>query len=279
MSRAEPPAPERVPCVWVVASHRQLTNEHGHCQPYTLVDEGGTRAVLSLGMQPVSFPHVPPGRLGLMLDGVDAVFLGGSATNVHPRHFGEEPADPSMTYDDTREAVSLPLVRLCIERGIPLLGVCRGSHEINVAMGGSMHQSLQALAGSLVHWENPEESLDEQYAERHHVNLVAGGELERLTGCQRFAVSSLHSQGVKRLGGGLVVEANADDGLIEAFRWHDRRQFAWGFQFHPEWRSEQHPYYTKVMAAFVDACWARMRKEGPRAAGAKQPPDRLLASA
>jgi putative glutamine amidotransferase len=259
MSREEAISPEQVPRIWVVASHRQLDNENGHPQHYTVVDEGGTRAVLGLGMQPVSYPRVPAGRLPLMLDSVDGVLLGGSATNVNPCHYGEEPADPEMEFDGAREAVSLPLIRLCIERRVPLIGVCRGSHEINVAMGGSMHQSLQALDGSLVHWEDPDESLEQQYAERHDVNLVPGGELQRLTGCPRFAVSSLHSQGVKRLGTGLVAEAHADDGLVEAFRWHDAAQFAWGFQFHPEWRSDEHPYYTKIMAAYVDACWVRMR--------------------
>ena len=110
-----------------------------------------------------------------------------------------------------------------------------------------------------MHWESPEETLDEQYAERHEVDLVAGGELERLAGCSRFGVSSLHSQGVKRLGPGLVAEAHAPDGLVEAFRWHDARQFAWGFQFHPEWGYEEHPRYERIMGAFVDACWTRAR--------------------
>lgn len=90
---------------------------------------------------------------------------------------------------------------------------------------------------------------------------MAGGELERLTDCSRFAVSSLHSQGVKRLAPGLVAEAHADDGLVEALRWHDARQFAWGFQFHPEWGHQQHPRYEKIMEAFVQACWGRLREE------------------
>ncbi|WP_298234111.1 gamma-glutamyl-gamma-aminobutyrate hydrolase family protein [uncultured Azohydromonas sp.] len=254
---------QRVPCVWVVASHRELGNEHGHPQPYTVMDEVGTRTLINRGLQPVCFPRVPAGRLPLMLDRVQGVLLGGSATNVHPSHYAEEPLREGMDFDQAREAVTLPLIRLCIERGVPLIAFCRGSHEFNVALGGSLHQDLQALGGPVVHWEDPQEPLAEQYAERHEVSLAPGGELERLTGCSRFAVSSLHSQGVKRLAPGLVAEAHADDGLVEAFRWHDARQFAWGFQFHPEWGHQQHPRYGKIMEAFVEACWERLRAEAP----------------
>ncbi|WP_157271848.1 gamma-glutamyl-gamma-aminobutyrate hydrolase family protein [Azohydromonas aeria] len=258
---ADPLAAGRVPCVWVVSSHRELGNEHGHPQPYTVMDEVGTRTLLNRGLQPVCFPRVPAGRLPLMLDLVQGVLLGGSATNVHPRHYGEEPAHPGMEFDHEREAVTLPLIRLCIERGVPLIGFCRGSHEINVAMGGSLHQDLKLRGGPVVHWEDPDESLADQYAERHEVSLVPGGELERLTGCPRFAVSSLHMQGVKRLATGLVAEAHADDGLVEAFRWHDARQFAWGFQFHPEWGHQAHPRYARIIGTFVEACWERFRAQ------------------
>jgi len=248
---------DRVPCVWVVASHRELGNEHGQPQQYTVMDEVGTRTLVNLGLQPVCFPRVPPGRVAPTLDLVDGVLMGGSATNVHPRHFGEEPQAAGL-FDEARDAVSLPLVRLAIERGVPLIGFCRGSHEINVALGGSLHQSLQALGTPVTHWEDPQEPLEQQYAERHAVACVPGGELERMSGCPGFPVSSLHSQGVKRLAAGLVAEAHAEDGLVEAFRWHDARQFAWGFQFHPEWGHQQHPRYAKIMGSFVEACWARL---------------------
>ena len=74
----------------------------------------------------------------------------------------------------------------------------------------------------------------------------------------RFPASSLHSQGVKQLGHDLVAEAHADDGLVEAFRWHDASLFAWGFQFHPEWGWRWHPAYGRIMNAYVRACWERM---------------------
>lgn len=255
---------QEVPCVWVVASHRELGNEVGRPQQYTVMDEVGTRTLLNLGLQPVSFPRVPAGRLPTMLSRVQGVLLGGSATNVHPRHYGEEPAAADLQYDEARDAVSLPLVQLCIEHGVPLIAFCRGCHEMNVALGGSLHQRLQALGGPVVHWEDPEAPLDRQYEERHEVALLPGGELERITGCSRFAVSSLHSQGVKRLAPGLVAEAVADDGLVEAFRWQDPSRFAWGFQFHPEWGHQAHPRYGRIMATFVEACWSRLWEGRPQ---------------
>jgi putative glutamine amidotransferase len=252
MSRGRP-----APRVWVVSSHRELANEHGHPQCYTLVDEVSTRTLVNLGLQPVSYPRVPPHRLEEMLATVDSVLVGGSATNVHPSHFGEQPIAPDLAYDAAREAVSMPLIRMCIEHRIPLIGFCRGSHEFNVAYGGSLHQSLKDRRQSVRHWEGEEESIDEQYQERHAVTCVPGGELQRIAGCDRFGASSLHNQGVKRLGEGLVAEAHADDGLVEAFRWHDASLFAWGFQFHPEWGYGSHPCYGRIMAAYIEACHAK----------------------
>jgi putative glutamine amidotransferase len=211
-----------------------------------------------MGLQPVCYPRVPPERLECLLAGVDGILLGGSDTNVHPRHFGEAPAREDQEFDEERDALAQAVIRLAIGRRIPLLGFCRGSHDFNVALGGSLHQWLPDVPGSVQHWENPEETLDESYAERHFVTCAPGGELERITAMGRFPVSSLHSQGVKVLGQELVAEAHADDGLVEAFRWHDASQFAWGFQFHPEWGWRWHPAYGRIMNTFVRACWEHL---------------------
>lgn len=262
------------PLVWVVSSHRELFNEHRRSQQYTVVDEGGIGALTALGLQPVSYPGLPLEHLDAVLDQIDGVLLGGSATNVHPRHFGEEPlADiPASRFDEERDALVLPLVRRRIERGIPLIGFCRGSHEINVALGGSLHQDVKALGGDVEHWEDPSEPLEAQYRERHAVRLREGGELARLTGASGFPVSSLHSQGVNQLADDLVAEAWAEDGLVEACRWKDAGQFVWSFQFHPEWRFQQHAYYERIMTAFRDAAASFRRR---RAAPPTKPsPDR-----
>ena len=249
------------PRVWVVASHRTLDNEHGHPQPYTLVDDAGALTLANLGLQPVSYLRPPAERIGALLDTVQGVMLGGSATNVHPRRYGELPVREDLPFDEERDALALPLIRLCIARGVPLIGICRGSHELNVAFGGSLHQDLRSRGGHVVHCEDPDESLDEQYQERHAVTTVAGGALERIAGCARFGASSLHQQGARTLGDGWVPEAYAEDGLVEAFRWHDPSRFAWGFQFHPEWGHRRRVPYGRIMGAYVDACWARLAQE------------------
>lgn len=251
---------QHVPCVWVVASHRELTSEHGQPQCYTLMDESGTRTLVNMGLQPVCYPRVPPGRIPAMLHAVDGLLLGGSATNVHPHLYGEEPLHDDLDYDACRDAVAQPLIRLAIARRVPIISFCRGSHDFNVAMGGSLHQSLKELHGPVKHWEDPDESVDEQYTERHFVTCVPHGELERITGMGRFPASSLHSQGVKLLGPELVAEAHADDGLVEAFRWWDPSLFAWGFQFHPEWGWRWHPAYGRIMNTYVRACWEHMHR-------------------
>ncbi|MGV3570959.1 MAG: gamma-glutamyl-gamma-aminobutyrate hydrolase family protein [Ramlibacter sp.] len=253
MSQATP-----VPCVWVVASHRILQNPSGHRQMYTVMDQGGQRTLLNMGLQPVCYPRVPPERVEDLLAGVDGILLGGSDTNVHPRLYGEEPARPEFEFDPERDALAGQLVRLALARRVPLIGFCRGSHDFNVAMGGSLHQWLRDLPGDVKHWEDPEEGLEEQYQERHFVTATPGGELERMAQMGRFPVSSLHAQGVKVLGEDLVAEAHADDGLVEAFRWKDESLFAWGFQFHPEWNWRLHPAYGRIMNAYVRACRERM---------------------
>lgn len=254
-----------VPSVWVVASHRQLTGPSGHRQEYTVMDEAGQRTMLNMGLQPVCYPRVPADRVEALLASVDGLLLGGSDTNVDPRLWGESPARPEFEYDRERDALAHPLIRLAIARKVPVLGFCRGSHDINAALGGSLHQWLRDMPGLVKHWEDDDEDLDEQYVERHFVTCVPGGELEGITRMGRFPVSSLHSQGVHRLGEGLVAEAHADDGLVEAFRWHDPSAFCWAFQFHPEWGWRWHPAYGRIMNAYVRACWERLaRRTGAR---------------
>ncbi|HVZ44010.1 MAG TPA: gamma-glutamyl-gamma-aminobutyrate hydrolase family protein [Ramlibacter sp.] len=262
--------PLRVPCVWVVASHRTLGNELGQPQCYTVMDEAGTRTLINMGLQPVCFPRVPPQRIALMLEAVDGVLLGGSATNVHPALFGERPIDPEMAFDECRDALVQPLVRLALARRVPVISFCRGSHDFNVAMGGTMYQSLEAEGRFMRHWEDASESVEEQYIERHFVTCEPQGELVKITGMGRFPVSSLHHQGVRELAPELVAEAHADDGLVEAFRSRDPSLFAWGFQFHPEWGWRWHPAYGRIMNAFVRACWEHFARRSGAAIPARE---------
>jgi len=188
-----------------------------------------------------------------LLDRVDGVFLTGSYSNVEPRHYGGDPSRPGTLHDPERDATTLPLIRRTLERGMPLFAACRGMQEVNVALGGSLHQHVEEVAGYHDHRENPDDPLDVQYGPSHPVNFVEGGRLHALAGSPTAMVNSLHAQGVARLAPGVTVEALADDGLIEAFSIDGDSEFALAVQWHPEWKVSENPLSLALFRAFGDA--------------------------
>ncbi len=154
-------------------------------------------------------------------------------------------------HDPARDATTLPLIRAALGRGMPLLAICRGIQELNVALGGSLHQAVQALPGRLDH-RGGAGTLAERYRPKHPVVLSGG--LAALLGGQEIVVNSLHAQAIDRPGAELVVEARAPDGTIEAVRVADAPDFAFGVQWHPEWGYADDPASLALFAAFGDAC-------------------------
>ena len=148
----------------------------------------------------------------------------------------------------------MALVRAAIESGTPLFGVCRGLQEMNVALGGSLHQQLHTEPGLMDHREPEGETIEVQFATRHEVRLTPGSAIRAMGGWISVPVNSLHGQGIKRLGEGLVVEAVAPDGLVEGVRVANAQAFAYGVQWHPEWRHESNPFYAGSLEAFARAC-------------------------
>jgi putative glutamine amidotransferase len=201
---------------------------------------------------------------------VDGLLLTGSYSNVEPHRYGGQPSAPGTLHDAARDATTLPLLRAAIAAGVPVLAICRGVQEMNVAFGGTLHQSVHAVAGLNDHRENKEDDLGVQYAPSHSIRLTQGGLLQRLAGGSNEArVNSLHGQGIERLGIGLTAEAIAPDGLIEAVSVNDARAFALGVQWHPEWKHTDDALSTAIFRAFGDACRDRMRmKAGYGAASA-----------
>lgn len=189
--------------------------------------------------------------LAQILAEADGVFLTGSPSNIEPRHY-DGPIYEGTEHDPYRDALTLPLVRGAVERGMPIFGVCRGFQEINVALGGSLHQRLHEV-GFHDHREHGE-SLDDMYGPSHEVALVPGGQLERILGKSRAEVNSLHWQGIDRLAPSCVIEAKADDGLIEAFSVSRAPHFSLAVQWHPEWKWQQNPDSQQLFTAFGDAC-------------------------
>lgn len=191
---------------------------------------------------------------------LDGLFLTGSPSNVEPHRYGGQPSDPGTLHDPHRDAATLALARHALDTGMPLFAVCRGFQELNVVLGGTLHQKVHEVPGYRRHRENADDPVELQYAPAHEVTLVEGGLLRRLAGTASVRVNSLHSQGVARLGEGVTVEAVADDGLIEAFSVDTGPGFALAVQWHPEWQVKQNPFSMAIFEAFGDACRAYAAK-------------------
>ena len=189
-----------------------------------------------------------------LIETFDGFVLTGARANVHPEEYGETATKAYGDFDRARDAIVLPLVRNCVELGLPFLGVCRGFQELNVAFGGTLHQRVHEIPGYLVHKENPDDPLDVQYGPSHKVDFTPGGLLADLTGLRRVTVNSLHSQAVNTVGEELEVVATAEDGLVEAFVIKGAPGFSLGVQWHPEWRVTESPVSMAIFAAFGDAC-------------------------
>jgi len=195
--------------------------------------------------------------LDRFLDMVDGVMLTGSPSNVEPRHYAGGATPEDMQHDPARDATTLPLIRRAIERSVPLLAICRGIQELNVALGGSLHQKIQDVPGKIDHRSKRGRPLDVRYAPAHDVTLSEGGHLQALLGKRQISVNSLHAQGIDRLAPGLAIEATAPDGMIEAVWVKSAQVFALGLQWHPEYRPLENPDSTAIFKAFGDAARAR----------------------
>ncbi len=225
------------------------------------VGERPLRAVAeTTGGLPLIFAGTPEiTDIGALLDIVDGILLTGARANVHPSHFGCEENPAYEPYDQNRDAIALKLIQACVERGVPLFGICRGLQEINVAFGGSLHPEIRELPGRMNHraprLENGElhPDLEVIFADRHDVHLTPGGVLARLMGADTIRVNSLHGQGILEPGKRVVVEGVAEDGTIEAIRIADAPGFALGVQWHAEHEAKHNPVNRKLFEAFGSA--------------------------
>ena len=192
-----------------------------------------------------------------LLAGLDGLLLTGSPSNVEPHHYQGPDSAPGTHHDPARDRLTLNLIRAAVAAGVPLLGICRGFQEMNVAFGGSLHQRVHEAGPFMDHREDHAAPLEVQYGLRHALLVQPGGLLAGLALGPQFEVNSVHGQGVERLGEGLRVEGVAPDGLIEAFSVADAPGFALGVQWHPEWRVTEHPAYLAIFRAFGAACRER----------------------
>ena len=251
------------PVVGVIANTHLIENRF----TAQLVGENNLRAVAEVtGALPLMFAGSPDlTEVGALLDVVDGVLLTGGRANVHPTRFGTEPHPRHEPYDTRRDALALELVEICVARGVPLLGICRGFQEMNVAFGGSLHPEIRELPGRVNHRMprlatgeiHPDH--DVVFGDRHDVRLTPGGIFARLLGQETIRVNSLHGQGILEPGERIVVEGVADDGTIEAIRIADAPGFALGVQWHAEYDPQRNPINRALFQAFGEAVAARER--------------------
>lgn len=257
----------RPPLVLVTSCNRML-GEH----PFHIAGQKYVDAVRLAGGLPLIAPPFAEADLPSLLDAVDGVLLTGSPSNVHPRHFGEAVLDPALPLDPQRDDWTLPLVRLLLARGQPLLAICRGAQETNVALGGSLHQAVQEQPGLLDHRADATQNASLQYGPAHPVTVLADGVLEKIVGSSPFMVNSVHGQGIRRLANGLRAEALAPDGLVEAFSMPAASGFNLCVQWHPEWKAADNPQSMQLLRAFGSAlCAWRDRVRGPLPAAGSGP--------
>lgn len=198
-------------------------------------------ADLVIGAVPVLIPaNGPTADIETLLDRLDGIILTGSRSNVQPSLYGGPPHAEGTPEDPARDEATLPLIRAAVARGVPVLAICRGFQELNVALGGSLHQRLQDLPDRIDHSTPMQPSSKVRQGKAHSVRITSGSWLHRLAGSTEIAVNSLHNQGVERLAPGLAVDAVAPDGTIEAVHviataTGPVRGFALGVQWHPEY--------------------------------------------
>jgi putative glutamine amidotransferase len=185
---------------------------------------------------------------------VDGVYLTGAGSNIDPTLYGQENLTPEKAQDLGRDHFDLAIIHAALAKGIPLFGICRGMQEMNVALGGDMHQKLYAVDGLNDHREDSDDEVHEQYGESHPLRLLPNTWLANLLVDEEISVNSLHGQGIKTLGKGLEPLAIADDGLIEAIHLPEAAQFTLGVQWHPEWQASENPHSVLIFQAFGDAC-------------------------
>ncbi len=200
-----------------------------------------------------------------LLETCDGFLLTGGRPNVHPEEYGEAATEAHGAFDRGRDAIVLPLVRACAERGQPFFGICRGFQEVNVAMGGTLYPEIRDLPGRMNHRMPPDGTLEEKFALRHAVSVTPGGVFHRLFGATEVMTNTLHGQGIKRAGCGIVIDGQAGDGTPEAIYIDAAPGFTLSVQWHPEWNAANDPVSRPLFRAFGDAvrAWAGERRATP----------------
>jgi len=196
-----------------------------------------------------------------LLERLDGVLITGSYSMLEPHHYDGKPAPEGTLTDPARDATAMALIRGALAKGVPLLCICRGFQELNVVHGGSLEQAVHNKLGFMDHREDKSAPYEIQYSPSHDIHIQAGGLLESIWAEPTVKVNSIHEQGIDRVGHGLVVEAKADDGLVEAVSVKNAKGFCLGLQFHPEYKLNDNDFYKGIFRLFKQACERRLKNK------------------
>jgi putative glutamine amidotransferase len=217
-----------------------------------------------IGGVPVLLPaNGPMADIDTLMERLDGIILTGSRSNVQPTLYDGPPHAEGTPEDPARDGLTLRLIRAAVTQGMPLLAICRGFQELNVALGGSLHQRLQDLPDRFDHSTPMQPSAKVRQGKAHAIRCTPNGWLHRLAGASQIAVNSLHNQGIDRLAPGLAVEGVAPDGTIEAVRVVTccdgissdvpAPGYAVGVQWHPEYDWRTDPVSRTIFEQFGSA--------------------------
>lgn len=247
------------PLIGIPAGYRAYESFYVHV--------AGDRNVLALVEAAEATPFIVPAvgeqlNITETLAGLDGVLLTGGVSNIEPHRYGGGPSRNGDLHEPMRDATTLPLTRAAIDSGVPVFAMCRGMQELNVALGGTLHQYLHEVPGRFDHRRDRTKPFEVQVMPVHHIAITPGGVLEGVIGVTEATVNSLHGQGVDQPAPGTTVEAVADDSTIEGISVDGARAFALGVQWHAEFAATSDPISIALFAAFGDAARERAKRRG-----------------
>ncbi len=239
------------PVVGIIGNHYLIDDSY----PVHATGTMNSDAIANVaGAVPLMVPSDPEFvRVEDIVDVCDGFLFTGGRPNVHPEEYGESATEAHGYFDRPRDRTVLPLIRQCVDRGQPVLGVCRGFQEFNVAFGGTLHPEIREIPGRMNHRMPPDGTLEEKFALRHDISLEPGSVFEEIFGSCNIRVNSLHGQGIMKVGVRVSIEGMAGDGTPEAIRVIGASGFALAVQWHPEYRASADPVSKSLFSAFGDA--------------------------
>lgn len=237
----------RKPVVGIIGNSHLINEEY----PVQAAGETNIEAVAQVtDAVPLIVPAIPLGTTADLMAACDGFLFTGGRPNVHPRFYGENATEAHGAFDEGRDMLTLPLIRDCVAHGVPVLGICRGFQEFNVAFGGSLFPEIRDLPGRMNHRMPPDGTLEEKFAHRHIIKLTRDGVFARVFGADEVLVNSLHGQGIKEPGERIVIEGHAPDGTPEALHVEGAPGYALAVQWHPEWRAADDPVSRPLFESF-----------------------------